>query len=514
MPLKYVKDDREPALPTWTQYCAQFRKLDQSSMLITAARVTAELARGLDPGEEAQRHGLTHWSIGDVARMSLAWSRRTLPRADFEHLFVLSNMHVNLGSEGLEPGPEQMANFERTMTRVLFQQAVWQRSVMSELARTLLLFGADAEFPDDYDVVVMTPGWFERVTDGISLEAYVEAILAISSVAIQSQGRFSPDSIDSPDFDESDLLQFPESLRRVFEEHLTTTAAEFKLKNREKQDLLPQVQKKYAFNALRDTPFITDVAEFPIAPWVQAIVMKASVTGIYHLLHARGVEGFANDLGAVFQEYAGRHLRLLQGDVRVQPEVRYGPKKSARDSTDWILDLPGVTVWIECKAVQPIESLRIADERWLRALTERVGRGISQINRSDHDIGDIREAGRTIDLTKPRIGLIITLESFYLNQLWATRANFPASEVPIGVISIEDLERLVTLTPEELSNALLSNADLAMDNIMTLNGSLEAAASHDRLNPLIDAAFNSMPLIARKNAASTGDLDESAVQRG
>lgn len=511
MPLRFVKDDRDPPLPTWLQYRAVLRKRDRTSLLLTAAQVTAGLAGGIDPGEDAERYGFTHWSIGDVARMSLAWSRDTRPRAEFFDLVQLSSMHVNLGGEGLEPGTQQIENFERTMARILFQQAVWQRSVTGELARTMLLFGESAEFPGAYNVEVMTPGWFQRATDGLTLEEYVEAIFVISATAIQAQGQFSPDWPGQPGLDVVEGVFSPHILRRVFEEHLVTTADDFKATNRTFQDPLDEVQKKYAFNPLRDTPFIIGLTEVPFAPWVQAIMMKASPSGIYHLLHDAGFEGFSNDLGMVFQEYVGRHLGLVADNDRVLSEIEYGPKKNRLDSCDWFLDLPGLLVLIECKALQPIESLRVADQSWLDAITRGVGRGIAQLNRSAANIEAINAAGRALDTTKPRIGLVVTLEPFFLNQLWVMRAHLPPAEFPVGVVSIEDLERLVTLTPGELAKTLLADAERAVDNVLVLNESMGVAQQRGGENHLIEETFQSLGLFARVRDARERSAQSSVI---
>jgi hypothetical protein len=57
----------------------------------------------------------------------------------------------------------------------------------------------------------------------------------------------------------------------------------FKTENRKWQDPLPSSQKKYAFNPLQDKPFIEIAENVMIAPWTQAILMKALPPSIYHL---------------------------------------------------------------------------------------------------------------------------------------------------------------------------------------------------------------------------------------
>lgn len=132
----------------------------------------------------------------------------------------------------------------------------------------------------------------------------------------------------------------------------------FKTEHRKWQDPLPSSQKKYAFNPLQDKPFIEIAENVMIAPWMQAILMKALPPSIYHLARNAHGDAFTRDLGHVYQHYVGRQLQLVAGERVVIPEMAYGPRKGRQDSCDWLLDPPGLLVLIECKARQPIESLR------------------------------------------------------------------------------------------------------------------------------------------------------------
>ena len=329
-----------------------------------------------------------------------------------------------------------------------------------------------------------------------------------SSVRKRIVGRsFSVEWLDGPEYRSLEDVIDLDAVRRTFTEHLVTTLSEFKVANRRSQDPLPSAQKKFAFNPLDDKPFIEGVIDVPIAPSAQAILLKALPPAIYHLaLRALGKD-FADDLGSVFQHYVGRQLGLVVGDRQVVPEVRYGSRQAKMDSCDWFLELPDLVVLIECKARQPIESLRTGGHDWLRSVQESIGKGTKQLNRSDSDMMRIIAENLSIDATKPRVGLVVTLEPFYLNQNWLIRDELPAADLPVGVVSVAELESLVPLNPDELSRVLRDAVEISQENVLLLNPALDAAAG--RQNSLLVATWESIGLFDRVESAAERFRDVS-----
>ncbi|RMB62309.1 hypothetical protein [Tessaracoccus antarcticus] len=429
--------------PTWDRYKSAVRRVDRDSLLVQAAAVTAQIALEELP-KELTRMGLTPWCVADVARTALSWSSFERPEADRRTLLRLCNQCVQLADEGLVRDPTSTEGLGQVLARHFFEQFPSQHSNPGQIARTILLFGSAVEMPPGFAPEAMTPGWFETITDGLTLEDYVESLFLISTMTEQHNGGFSLDLFNGPGWD--DLIEaIPyDAIRRTFTEYLVTTAADFKEANRRFQDPLPKAQKKYAFNPLDDKPFIDDVAPIPIAPWVQAIMRKAVPPSIYHMGTRALGDSFTRDLGPVFQHYVGRQLDLVAGDRQVIPELRYGPRKSQTDSCDWFLDLPGVLVLIECKARQPVESLRVGSGDWIDSVESSIGKGIRQLNRSHRDIEAIAEREPSIGPAKPRVGLVVTLEPFYADQNWILAERLPQRDLPIAVISVGELESLRT----------------------------------------------------------------------
>lgn len=481
--------------PTWDRYKSAVRKVDRDSLLVQASAATAQIARDEIP-VDLTRMGLTPWCIADVARTALAWSRFERPEADLGTLLRLCNQCVQLADEGLIRDPTSTEGLGRVLARHFFEQFPGQRSIPGEIARTILLFGSAVEPPSDFVPEAMTPGWFEAITDGLTLDEYVESLFLISTMTQQHNGGFFLEWLNQPGWDDlREVIPF-DAVRRTFTEHLVTTAANFKEANRRFQDPLPTAQKKFAFNPLADKPFIEDVALIPIAPWVQAIMRKAVPPSIYHMGTGALGDSFTRDLGRVFQHYIGRQLNLIAGDRQVIPEFRYGPKKSQTDSCDWLLDLPGALVLIECKARQPVESLRVGGVDWLKSVEGSIGKGIRQLNRSHHDIQSIADRKPAVDPTKPRVGIVVTLEPFYADQNWILAERLPQREMPIGVMSVGELESLVTLSADELSDTVLDAEHVFNGNELRLRSDLAS----DRLNPLLVSTWEAIELFGRIEA--------------
>jgi len=415
-------------------------------------------------------------------------------------------MNVQIADDVNDPDDGSSERVGRMLTRIMFEQFPGQRPVMREVARTLLLFGRVAEQPEGFVPEAMGPDWFTTMTNGLPLEAYVESVLLIAIVAEASEGAFDPDWINRPPLSDLGDVFTPEHIQRTFNEHLVTTVDAFKRANRQRQDSVSAPQKKYAFNPLADTPFVEGIAPMPVAPWVQAVIAKALPPAIYHLALPTLQQGFTRDLGMVFQHYAGRQLNLIDSPRTVLPEVAYGTKRNRRDSCDWFLDLPELLVLIECKARQPNEALRVRANDWLDSIAGSIGKGIRQLDRSNCDIHAISTEHPRIDATKPRIGLVVTLEPFFINQNWFIWDHLERSKFPVGVVSIAELESLVMLDPDELQKELLAAAHAAQRNdapheqLLLLNPALEAAEGRE--NSLLSQTWHSINLLERIDRAA------------
>lgn len=486
--------------PTWDQFKAAVRKQDRDSLLVIAARMTAALARDEMP-EAIRKYGFNPWNLASVARTALAWSSFKRPIPTAEQVLYLCSMDANLGDEGLPSvGVDQTVRLGKVLSRLFFEQFPGQRSALAEVARSLLLFGSASETPPGFQPEAMAPGWSEAFTNGLSLDEYVGAIFLIFVGAQSNNGSFDVRWLDGPQFAELGEVINLAAVRQTFTDLLVTTPDAFKTENRKWQDPLSSSQKKYAFNPLQDKPFIEVAENVTIAPWVQAILMKALPPSIYHLARNAYGDAFTHDLGHVYQHYVGRQLQLIDGERLVIPEMAYGPRKGKRDSCDWLLDLPGLLVLIECKARQPIESLRTGGDEWMRSVEGSINKGIGQLNRSNQDIELIAAVNTTIDTSKPRVGLVVTLEPFYVNNNPILQEQLTRGDFPVGVISIGELESLVRADARAIAEALLGAPRRNDNQLMLLAPAIDAPIEKD--NQLLVETWDSIPLFQRLQAYS------------
>lgn len=489
---------RKRPSPTWDQFKAAVRKVDRDSLLRLCAAATAVSAQR-DVPEEWKSQGFADWTIADVARTSLAWGTFSRSRASEDDLRSLCHMNSLLVDHGLSEGPDKQEKLARVLARVFFEQFRSQRSVMDQFTRALLLFGAGRELPPGFEPEVMVDGWFESLCDGLTVEQYVESIFVIATGAATNAGKFSLEWMDQPQNEVLRQVVDFDAVSTVFEWHMTSTRAQFKESNTRWQRGVPEAERKYAFNPLTDRPFITDVDTEPLAPWGQAVIAKASAPGLYYFILSKlesvRARQFTGELGPIFQQYVGRQLRTVGEGCTVIPEVRYGPRTKLVDSCDWLVDLPDLLVLIECKSRQPIESLRRAGEDWTKSIADTAGKGIQQISRSDQNLEKIAIECALVDTAKPRVGIVVTLEPFYVDQNWIAREGLPNASIPTAVASVEDIETLVTLGAEELSVALWQAGDDARGNVMHLASALEHAKGRE--NRLLVETWESVDLFSR-----------------
>lgn len=504
MEIKYNNARKSAPIPWW-KFKSEIRKVDRESLLEQAAHASALIEQDLAP-EQWLPLGVTPWTIAGVARTALAWGESRRRKADLATLIHLCNMHVNITDEDPSAIGDPHDRVSRMLTRSFFEQFTGQRTVEWEIARTLLLFGVQMQTPDGFDPEAMKPGWFETVTGGITLNEYVESVFVLYALALQGGGSISKGMLDAANLDELEGVISTTALRSTFDDLMTGSLRDFKISNRRSQEDKPDSVKKYTFNPLEAKPFVLDATAEPIAPSLQYVIARAFPPAIYHLSRNVYQDAFTRDLGQVFQEYTGRQLGQIEGQRAVISEVKYGPRKNRLDSSDWFLDLPGLLVLIECKSRQPVEPLRTRDHNWLDSVNGSINKAISQLGRSNTNIDEIAQVWGKIDSSKPRIGLVVTLEPFYINQNWHMWDELEKSDFPVGVISVGELESLVLLSAGELETSLLDAVDsseVATDRagLLLLHDPLKATLGRE--NELLSRTLESLNLFRRINLAGS-----------
>lgn len=113
-----------------------------------------------------------------------------------------------------------------------------------------------------------------------------------------------------------------------------------------------------------------------------------------------------------------------------------------------------------CAAVMPSLCRDTPCARPPKPSTETSAR--RNLNRSNLHFASISATNPQIDTTKPRVGSVVTLEPFYLNQNWLMWDQLPMPGFPVGVILVGELESLVCLGADELLQVLDLGVDRAV----------------------------------------------------
>lgn len=159
-------------------------------------------------------------------------------------------------------------------------------------------------------------------------------------------------------------------------------------------------------------------------------------------MHAAGVRGHRPDLGNLFEQYVGRHLRLLPG-AQVLPEITYGPKSARSKTVDWIVVLPEVVLLVEVKSAIPTEPVRLGTPDATDAIVGKLGKAVSQIDITAQLIADRDPALAGVPADRPVLGLAVTLEPFHIANAFSL---LPAGRTPVTVADAAEIEVLVTVT--------------------------------------------------------------------
>ena len=212
----------------------------------------------------------------------------------------------------------------------------------------------------------------------------------------------------------------------------------------------------YVFSEIRRTPLIrygTSSCGELFGPCATYII-RYTTDGVFYSLV--GQDGFANAFGASYQSYVGEVLnRSFSGENQTLEEQRYGARKAAKQSVDWIVDHPDATLFIECKArrVQMATRTRLQDVEAIANDLESMSSAFFQTYKTLNDalLGEYphwKSRGQKI------FPLVVTLEDWYgfghvtdrlrisVDQKLTDAGIDPkiVDEYPYTLCSIEELE--------------------------------------------------------------------------
>lgn len=471
---------------TWSGFVQRVRAHRPQELLEALAAVSSADFTG---GPIAPRAGgWNQWAVAAVARESIAYgsdyrrapvTERALSRIlqahnDLEDPFVNAN------------GKASPWDF---FLRTVYQQFSTGGSVYPELARFAAVF--DRPFPTkNYKVLGATA---LRSLLGASVTDYLGATFLFTIGAQINQGLFDLDWIAQPQFEQIVSVIPEATLNGIFREKFGAAFNQVRAAACAHRNPDPAL-RVHDFNPLIATPYVGLTATQFIAPLPRLVADRASLAAVYHLGVKQYGQAFTGDLGRLVEAYAGEHLRLVPQAITT-PDREY---KTGQRSVDWVVVLPNVVVLVEVKSARVNQAGRLSIAAYLEDVNSDVGKAMKQVHATADLIRTGHPAFDDIPIDRPLRGIIVTAEPHYLINSPLYRQGLPDPSVPTVVLTLGELENLVSFALVRNPNdVLLSHTDWTTSspvNVTRLQNEWFTQHQVKPQNPLLYEAWNRMPL--------------------
>jgi hypothetical protein len=459
------------------EYIARVLRYRPSSLVPWIAEVGAQYA---DIGSwlDGDYMRFTPWALADIARISLVLGSEFLRDAARDDLLWCADGYRNLLDAELGDGdPGALEGF---LLRMGHQQT-FQNAIKNEIGRSTALF---EQTTSSRELKVIKPGW-DRELLGCSLSQYLGTGFLVYAVARRQKGRFSTHWFNEPAL-ATITSEIPIPLmRQVLDEQFTGNRDFFR---DYKSETSASPLRRFAYNPLLGKPLVSGIGNTRLVPVPAQVIRKISPLGVWYAGFDRWRHSFAEDVGDLFEQYVGQLLGIIP-DAQVHKEIVYD--KGQQRSVDWIVVWDNVVLLVEVKSARSTEPIRMGTSEAWDQLATKLGTAYRQIARTDERIAEGHARFSHIPRNLPRIGLIVTLESFpFLNSgPIRSRADFVPS-VPLRACSAELLEWLVCLPDRSVGEYLYELMNDPSREGWDVLGEDQAGIEFAP-NPVLDQAWNS-----------------------
>ncbi|WP_238006124.1 hypothetical protein KZZ52_51720 [Dactylosporangium sp. AC04546] len=449
------------------------------------AAAALSLPRRLE--DDSRRYTRTPpWALAAVVKASLyngnPFRSRTMREQD---LMLACHMHNNLHPEELDH--PDLGSPLAVMVRIGYEQFPYQESMFEEMARAESLFnGYTARKP----LTVITGERLAKLLGAPVRDAAGVALL-LHAGAERNGGFFDPTWLDQPNFTPVLDVLPRETILDVIDTSFAIDVAGFKTLAAE-APAVPFLDK-YLFNPLVARPFIRRGDGRLIAPVPQLISRRMSPLEWYYAGLKQFGTDFASDLGHMFEDYVGRQFATMPG-VTVEPEVEYRRGNDRMDTTDWFIVMDDAVLLVEAKAGILKAGARAGDDSLTQMMTRTVGKAIKQINRTHGLIRAGAPEVAHIPNDRPILGMVATLDPWYMANSFFGRKVLPVCDVPITVCSAREVEYLVGIGQRAPVGPILREVlDDADRPAWSLGTALQPYHLKCDRNPLLDQAWKRYP---------------------
>ena len=487
----FIKDNRRPDMPDGIRYgefVDMISHMNQNSLLLELARRTS--AEGIldnyDPSKQGQ-NWVPPFAYADVARASISQGNRE----GFPAIGEIVDDYLHASIRIYVPNVEDLGEFgaHQNELRMMHIQGTDQQSPFSRAASAMALF-TRTKIPPRAKLKVMKGDWFEEIM-GVSLDELFYILMNLSLMFQIGKGVLTIKDLHRPIFAQAIETVSVEKFIHVLN-IMSLDLESFRVMEAEEREGVEEGLQRLTHNPLGSSPFITGVTRGYVAPVWHWISSQVSTANLYYALISRAGSDFAGDLGQLFEAYVGEQLALL--NVRLQEEAEYKDGKNRVKTTDWILELGGLTILIECKSTRPDKHVQRADEDMLAFVKDRVSKAVKQLNNTNAIFDTVIPA----DMSRAtmRVGIVLTMEPFY--AVAETLAAIPdmAPDIPVAVINIRELEALVTLGSRRVEELISKSVEEAKQSgLMYFDLSEALAVTQHQDNPILAAAWDESILV-------------------
>jgi hypothetical protein len=379
---------------------------------------------------------VTPWALADIARVSLVHGNehRDAPTGFSDVLECVDSYNDLEDPDLAAQKPGAVANL---LLRLASEQLAYNLPPQATISRSVAML--EQTVPSKTPKIMHT-GWAEELLGG-SVGDFVGTGFLLQTACGPNTGLFDLSWVDDQNALGLDEYMDLETVREILRTQFTSTLEEFKQKNAVQYH--PGPYRRFSHNPLLNTPAVSGVVENLLIPVAPVITRKVSPQSIYYAGVAKWGNPFAEDMGDLFEQYVGRQLELASNAL-VYPEIIYGPQ--SKKTIDWFVVLHDVVLLVEVKSVRPTDPVRMANARSSQELSRMLGKAFQQINTTSQLMDEGQPELSLIPSSLPRIGLVVTMEDFHVENSTFIRSLYRTDEgIPAFVVSITELEWAVSL---------------------------------------------------------------------
>ena len=424
---------RELGVVEYDEFRQRVRRFRRADVLRSvAAMATSKQQADLGQGPPLDVPNYVHdASLAGVARTAIAsandYRGGTLNNAE---LIRLCGYYANVRDPGVD-APADKSRLRYILGRLAYEQFGFQYSLMENVGRTLALLVDEAPHcagaPSEDE-------WTETL--GAPLGLFMQVGFGLHVAIVKNRGAVARHVLLMDHVAPIWKPLTPDQAMSIADRHFVGQPNEMAAWTRrwEVKDY-----EKWSPNPLQAWPLVA-LGNDLVGPTPRYIADKITPSGLYYTGLTAFGRRFTDALGCMFERYVGRQLDLLQ-HAAVHRAREYGSPK--KETTDFLLVTDEAVILIEVKASRPVLAVRTGQTAGDDDVAAKVGHACEQIDNTASLIVSGDPVVADIPTERPVIGLVVTLEPWYMTETLAYDDLIPQTSVPITIASAHELEGVV-----------------------------------------------------------------------